>query len=247
MTNNKICRLCGKSALLRNSHILPEFLYARAYDDIHRALELGREERVERFIQQGYREELLCDACEGQFNRYETYFKRTWFDAQPLPTKLEPGIRVHTIDRLDYKLFRLFHLSLLWRASVSEHEMFEHVVLGLHEERVRRLLLAEDPGAPELYHWMATVIMSDGGVWDHVITQPVARKIDGRTVYVFVFGGCVWFYVVSGAPLKRFIPLAFGKDGRQTLLVTHARDIGVLRAFFEDFFRRGGPGSWVPR
>jgi hypothetical protein len=231
------CRLCGQQASLSRSHILPEFLYKPTYDGAHRALELRREEQAGRFIQKGHRERLLCERCEGQLSRYEKYFKEVWFDRKALPSRLEPGIHVHTVDGLDYRLFRLFHLSLLWRASISEQDFFEHVALGAHEDAIRRLLLGDDPAQPELYHWMAAAIMHEEGAWDHMIMQPVVRRIDDRTTYVFLFAGCLWFYFVSNTPVRRFLDLAFRENGRQVLLVRHARDIGVLRTFFEDFFK----------
>ena len=43
----------------------------------------------------------------------------------------------------------MFHLSLLWRMSVSKHPYFKEVSLGPHEEVLRRMLLEALPGEPD--------------------------------------------------------------------------------------------------
>jgi hypothetical protein len=43
----------------------------------------------------------------------------------------------------------MFHLSLLWRMSVSKHPYFKEVSLGPHEEVLRRMLLEARPGEPD--------------------------------------------------------------------------------------------------
>jgi hypothetical protein len=53
------CRLCGEAKVLRNSHIISEFLFAPLYDEKHRARLADRAFSSIRFIQQGLREYLL--------------------------------------------------------------------------------------------------------------------------------------------------------------------------------------------
>lgn len=65
MVNDDHCKLCGREAELRRSHIFPEFLYLALYDEKHRAVSVspvpGEEDRL---VQKGLRESLLCQACE---------------------------------------------------------------------------------------------------------------------------------------------------------------------------------------
>jgi hypothetical protein len=54
------------------------------------------------------------------------------------------------INGLDYAMFKLFHLSVLWRAGVSTREEFRNVKLGSHEDVIRQMLLRDDPGARQV-------------------------------------------------------------------------------------------------
>jgi hypothetical protein len=51
------------------------------------------------------------------------------------------------IRGLDYSTFKLFHLSVLWRASVSSGPDFASVRLGVHEERISGNAPLLRPGA----------------------------------------------------------------------------------------------------
>ncbi len=67
-----VCKLCRKSAKLSFSHILPEFLFAPIYDDLHRTMLVSSSEK-EKLVQKGVREYLLCQECETKLSRYEGY------------------------------------------------------------------------------------------------------------------------------------------------------------------------------
>jgi len=87
---------------------------------------------------------LLCKECEGIINRFETYFSNAWYKQEKCPNKVNNS--AVQVTGLDYTLFRLFHLSILWRASVSKREEFSRVQLGPHEEKIRHMIFAGDPG-----------------------------------------------------------------------------------------------------
>src|SRR5260370_7745169 len=65
--------LCGVSAGVRSSTILPEFLYRPLYDEKHRFFVLTAGDDGQRYMQRGLTEKLLCDRCEQQLGRYEKY------------------------------------------------------------------------------------------------------------------------------------------------------------------------------
>jgi len=73
--NNGVCRLCLKPSILRNSHILPEFLYSEVYDEKHRGIAVSQERDT--VFQKELREYLLCQSCETKLSRYEKYAKET--------------------------------------------------------------------------------------------------------------------------------------------------------------------------
>ena len=130
-----------------------------------------------------------------------------------------PGLVVE-IHGLDYTLFKLFHLSILWRASVSNRDEFRNVKLGPHEETIRKMLLADDPGAPQTYPFWGRILFdpADRRVTDDVIVEPEASRVDAHYIYVFTFGGCAWYYIVSSHDPRALVPMSF-EPGKPLVLV----------------------------
>jgi hypothetical protein len=140
------CRLCGNTAELRRSHVLSEFMYKPLYDKNHRAVSvLANRQAPEEIIQKGYREYLLCQTCETRFSGWETPAAVVWRDALSRLRGASPGAIV--VVPADYRTFKLFSLSLMWRTAVATHDNFAAADLGKLEPHLRQMLLASTPGA----------------------------------------------------------------------------------------------------
>ncbi len=183
---------------LRQSHIIPEFVYSTVYDDTHRFLGingLGKFRRA--LVQKGLREPLLCDDCEQFINvTYEKPFKHYWYDKNPLPAWLgREGIQLKGID---YAAFKLFHLSILFRAGAAQSVTFHDVQLGPHQETLRTMLLEKHPAGPNEYSIMGFAIVDkkNAPIW-RLIIPPFKARYEGHNVYQTLFGGCMWIYKVS--------------------------------------------------
>lgn len=230
------CKLCLRDLPLCASHIIPEFFYEGGYDHKHRALELTRDQGTQRFVQKGYREALLCNDCEGRFNQFETHFKKQWYDDSILPSRLDAPL--YKATGLDYRLTKLLHLSILWRASVSSHPMFRNVALGPHEEIIRGMLLSDEPGDVGRYQSVGRVLVLEGDVVDGLIIEPTPDKFHGRHVYMFTYGGCAWYFVASKHPIQVWLPLALQLDGSQVLARQQVTKDRIISDFLVDFLRR---------
>lgn len=188
------------------------------YDSKHRANELTIEPFENKFIQKGYRENLLCEDCEGVINKYETYFAKTWYQQKKLPDKIENN---HTIlSGLDYLNFKLFHLSIMWRASISTRDEFKNVdLIPRHQERLRKMVLNNDPGREDRYSFFAIVLTDkDNQVVHEAIMEPVNSKYAGHRIYVFIFAGCCWYYFVSNHSMAEHLRYCFSKSGNLFLV-----------------------------
>ena len=188
-----ICRLCLKEEKLCNSHILPEFFYLDIYED-HRSLIISKE--GEKVIQKGLREHLLCQQCETKLSRYEKYAKELILRISNFSRDENLGL-LYSEDT-DYSKFKLFQLSILWRASISSHMAFAQVNLGPHEEKIRRMLDEESPGRTTDYGcFMFTFLETE--LLKNIIQSPTRfkKKLYGHNAYKFVTGNITWVYVVS--------------------------------------------------
>lgn len=207
------CRLCNRTATLVNSHVLPEFLFKPCYDQKHRARQVALPEFQRAFLQKGHRERLLCLDCEVLFSRYERYFSEVWYGPRRKRPLVAPALGFR-VSGLDYARFKLFHLSILWRAGVSSRDEYKRVSLGPHTERIAAHFLREDPGPAWEYPLgaMALVVPATRRLLEGFIVSPGVKRVGGHTLYVFLFGGCAWCYCVSSHRLADF-PTSLSEEG----------------------------------
>jgi hypothetical protein len=179
---------------LVRSHIVPEFLYKPHYDEKHRALLFDKRDAPYTMVQKGLRERLLCDGCEARLQVFEDYFARYWFKQMPLPARVvAPEV---ILSGIDYSQFKLFLLSIVWRASVSDTA--PEMSLGPHEERMRSMLINVDPGPKDLYPIFAGVIVDEEGQpWDGAMLSPLKIRVKAHWACRMVFGGVAWTVLTS--------------------------------------------------
>lgn len=233
------CALCLQDVDLLRSHIIPEFLYETLYDDKHRLQVLSINPDQSNWREQkGLRERLLCNACEQRLSVWERYASLVLKGGVPLTYRSEGNI-VH-IAGLDYAQFKLFQLSVLWRAGVSSLPFFEKVQLGKHAETLRRLLLAGDPGSPERYGCFMFGLKYETQAFTGVIMQPGKVRLNGHVGYRFVFGGLLWAMLVLSHGLET--PLnqcTLNAHGETVLLIRNATEMQNLITFSVELGRMG--------
>lgn len=190
------CRLCHNEGKLRLSHVLPEFLYKQLYDNKHRSVGLKRSPGARHdVLQQGLREYLLCGTCESRLSKYEKYAAKI---LRSLPdTSAEKAGAVVFVRNVDYSKFKIFQMSLLWRAGVAEQPSFAEVKLGPHEPWLRAMLSAGDAGKP----WEYPCVLArfpDRGTIDEIIILPRKFRFAEHYAYSMILWGTIWVFVVSG-------------------------------------------------
>src|SRR6185295_6749969 len=184
------CRLCQSvGEELRFSHVLPEFLYKPLRDEKHRyiGLEVTQQKGANRILlQKGIREYLLCGDCEQRLAKYERYAAEV-LRKLPGTSRKPPGTVVH-VTGLNYTKFKLFQLSLLWRAGVSRQASFQEVNLGPHEERLRGMVLEGDPGKPTDY---GCILMRTQGpeTLNHILQLPGHLRFSEHHAYDMILFG----------------------------------------------------------
>ncbi|MBI5190511.1 MAG: hypothetical protein HZA22_07535 [Nitrospirae bacterium] len=95
-------------------------------------------------IQKGLREYLLCSVCEGKLSAYEKYaYENVLKKLLEYTFSMEEYLYFEDVD---YRRFKLFLLSVLWRAGITSIPTFQSVSLGPHEGKLRDMILKENPG-----------------------------------------------------------------------------------------------------
>jgi len=212
------CALCGEDTRLVQSHIVPEFLHRAAYDANHRTLLVKHAAPHTRIVQKGKRERLLCAGCEQLIGRHEKWFADYWYQLRPVPPRIDGPIL--ELGGLDYASFKLFMLSIVWRASVSSSPEFRQADLGPHENTIARMLLANDPGESSKYPIFGVLLLEPEtkAVWDNVMLLPLKIKIDGRWACRMVFGGAAWTVITSSHRSDTFTAFELKDSGTINLL-----------------------------
>jgi len=237
-----ICKLCGRLKKLRESHVIPEFIYAPLYDNKHRFHTLSKiQTRLKKLEQKGIRERLLCQDCETKLSRYETYASSAFEGKEiAVPTIKSKFKGITSIDGLDYEKFKLFQLSILWRAGVSDHEFFGKVELGSHEEIIKQMILNSDPGDPHQYGCTISAFVVNRQVFAIYIGQPTRTKKHGHLCYRFIFGGFFWHYFLFSQCTDRKIGDRFlTKDGRITISIDETRSTRFLKRTAQAWYQAG--------
>lgn len=233
------CALCRAERPLRESHITPKFLWKdsgltgsyrtfEAYCQTHSKLTQGHR-------QDGFKECLLCDSCEQRFAVIERYAKEQLFGKSG-PLRIRP--RDHFVwTGLNYSLLKRFQISILWRMSVSRLPFYAHVTLGDHEDKLRRMLLADDPGLPDQYGCICTLLDFKGQPPSSAFSQPRLHKSMG--CYVCVMAGMHWFmFATDKPPSPMFTPLLLSLSGQWVLLNGDITRFGYLNKQLRDLVGR---------
>jgi hypothetical protein len=143
------------------------------------------------------------------------------------------------VSGLDYAAFKLFHLSILWRISVSDAEPFAYFKLEpSEEEEIRRMILAHDPGPVTRYRIMAVLLLLEGRVARSLIIPPFVHDVRGRRNYVLVFGGCAWFYFPDGSGVPRLDALTLTEDGRMEMRTRDLLKFGLITQLWREAITR---------
>ena len=143
------------------------------------------------------------------------------------------------LSGIEYENFKLFALSILWRASVSSLSMFEQVNLGPHENSIRTMILKGDAGRQHRYPILLTQIVHENRMQEDLIVAPTWAKCAGHKAYRFVFYGLAWIFLVSSHRAPRFIDeAALSEQGTARLLISEIRDMPFLRDYLVRVFNR---------
>lgn len=220
---------------MHNSHIIPEFEFKLMYDEKHRFLVASSDSTIpEKLAQKGFREYLLCYDCEQKFSKWESYTRNVLYGNE---ASLEAQIGSHlVVGDIEYASFKLYLMSLIWRMGISSLPIFSPVDLGPYEERLRMLLVANDPGEPHQFPCIVSGLTLGGKMERNWIIPPSKVKCDGSiTAYRFAISGVHYLFHVTEKipPFFDVSKAAIGKEGRLVIEVNAAEEIPYIAKFFQ--------------
>jgi hypothetical protein len=161
-------------------------------------------------------------------DNYEKPFLQYWTDHDVIKQLSASNLTV--LSGIDYTSFKLFHISIVFRASLSAHPNFSEVNLGPHEERMRKMLLKGDPGEPWQYLIVCMGIEgAQGEIWHDMVGPAHRVRYKGYWGYYFTFMGCQWLYYVGSHPLTDLERVALSQSGTLPVMVAPLKSISHYR------------------
>ena len=191
-------------------------------------------------LQKGLRERLLCGDCEQYLNNTcEIYFANTWLQNGPIQSHLPA--KIIKIEGLDYTRFKLFHLSILWRAGVATREEFSSVNLGEHEEKIRKAIIEGDPGDSSFYSIFGyiPVMPNSNTVCHSLLLQPIYAELNDTPGFHVTFGGCIWHYLLSDEVDLEQFPFVLKEDGILHMLRINIDEYDPVMDLMKERINRG--------
>jgi hypothetical protein len=177
--SDKICGLCGRNAPLRDSHVLPAFVF-RWLKDTSATGYMRFAQSPNRRVQDGLKRKWLCGECEQTFSREETAFA----------TKLFYPYLKDTSQRVPYSEWLMrFCVSISWRvlADAATRKGLGHLTTAqqlLAEQaldRWRAFLLGEVPHPGSFEQHMLPVDLIENAPFrglPHNINRYLLRQVE---------------------------------------------------------------------
>jgi hypothetical protein len=198
------CRLClQEKTLIRTSHVIPSFMYKGILEKNKKIVELN----LHNFNDATYRptgiydQHILCKECDNEtIGGLESYAAKILYENQGVDLMIEEGDEIINImfKGIDYKKFKLFLLSILWRASLSRQQMFKEIELGSkYEEIIRKMIVEGNPKKKEDFPVCIIGLKSNENLALRTIVAPRRMKNDGNTSYMFFINGLFYWFNVS--------------------------------------------------
>jgi hypothetical protein len=189
-----------------------------------------------------YDRDMLCQKCDCQIigNNLENYasemplYKKT--NNFLFNLKNENGVLYSYYENIDYQKFKLFLLSLIWRASISKQPIFKHVQLRDYEEQIRSMII-ENMYPDENFIPCMIYTYENLDIIKEIkfATGPVkTRTQEGGTFYKFIIGNLLYLFFTS----KKGVPeiaynIALNKAGKMKVVLIDNKKTAseILRSF----------------
>jgi hypothetical protein len=200
------CKLCGHNKkLLKKSHIVPEFMYKDLFDEKHRLHEvlLKPENQLKSKIRQsgGYDKNILCGNCDnkilGRLERYASLVLYGGIELTIQNNSVKNQSTYISVKGIDYRNFKLFLMSVLWKASISNLPIFKKVNLGEHEQVIRKKILTNNPGSSFEYPCAIFTHLHNHKIPHQMIAEPGCIINGEQQIYAFLISGNLFVFFTN--------------------------------------------------
>lgn len=209
------CLLClNEKTLLKKSHIIPDFFYREAglYNEKHKIIKINVEafaksKRISYVPSGDYEGGILCNDCDNELiGELETYGRKILYGGLNPSEQIEcfhvvnpnDGMKSTICKNVDYQRFKLFLLSILFRASISKRDLFQEASISDNElEALRLMLVNRNAGLSDNFPIIMFSYLEDETIPNDLISPALKSTPPGKTLITFLIGGFVFTYYIT--------------------------------------------------
>lgn len=210
-----ICNLCQKEKkLIEKSHIIPNFFYKESgvYNEKHQIHKIEAQEFIKskkvRFVPTGeYDGGILCKECDNELiGGLESYGRKILYGGLSKKEEINcknfmnpnDGFQYSICENVDYNRFKLFLLSILWRACITKREVFNEAEIDeTDKEKIRFMLINNNAGRIDEYPILTLSYLNDETMPTDLIFQPIKSVTPNKTLITFLLGGFVFIFNIT--------------------------------------------------
>lgn len=182
-------------------------MYQELYDENHKIIRTSTKEPkiISKQPTGEYDGNILCAECDNiKIGQLEDYASKVLYSGNLSKNNLlkisafpNPGGTAHTlVENLLYSEFKLFLLSILWRASISSRDYFNKVQLGPYEEEIRLMILKKDAKEPENFPCILVNLRNELEWTKGLHLQAIRNKDKSGSYYPFLISGTIYVFYV---------------------------------------------------
>jgi hypothetical protein len=209
------CGLCNETRpLLNKSHIIPDFFYEQAglYNEKHQIHKIEvqkflKDKKVS-FVPTGvYKGGILCAECDNiLLGGLETYGRKALYGGLKENEEIicknfknpDNHFEFSICEKVDYKKFKLFLLSILWRSAISTKDLFQDVdISDEYLEILRKMILDGNPGKVNDFPIISISYLKDESIPYDFIGQPIKSVTDERILITFLLSGFIFIFTIT--------------------------------------------------
>jgi hypothetical protein len=219
------CKGCHRDVKLIKAHAIPEafFVGLRNDQDPPRVITDTKGVFPKKAPIGVYDNGILCRDCEDMFQIVDDYGQHLLLKEEENHIELfhNGNVAGYKVEQVDYKLLKLFALSVLWRASISTQPFYAKVTLGPYEEEIKELIWKGDPGKPDQFSFVISKFR-DAEV-GRAILDPHRERWEGINYCRIYMYGYVFYIKVDKRPTPKLFSKFVVADGEPLIII--GRDI----------------------
>jgi len=226
------CKYCGRLKTLVKSHIIPRsFCEIKSFQQnaSYNALSLPSDSEDLKPVKRSigvYDDELFCKDCEDKFMIYDAYaFKILNEQGNRRKTLRDEQGQVlgAYYETYDYNKLKLFFISVLLRAGLSDVFFFKHIKVGPYLELLKEAIDAgQAPAANDFAVFLAYYDEIKKGP---ILFPPAQKRIEKIKFYHFHIGQVIFYIKID----KRDTP-----QGLQPIILKPWGKLFLMRFSHED-------------